>query len=64
VKSFFARSLSIKEKVFGSEHVYLVGVLQNLGIVYKILEDYTASQLFFERSLLINTKNYGYNHPN
>jgi tetratricopeptide (TPR) repeat protein len=59
----FERSLSIGEKVFGSDHPRMANSMNNLGAVLRVLGEFSKAKAVYESALRIAEKNLGPNHP-
>jgi len=59
----YKRSLDIFERVLGKEHPNIATILNNLGLLYHLIGDYTQAKPLYERSLVIREKVLGEDHP-
>ena len=57
------RSLTIREKVLGTEHPLVASSLNNLAALYQSQGNYPAAEPLFKRSLSIIEKAFGSEHP-
>jgi len=62
-KPLFERSLSVIEKVLGSEHPNVATCLNNLALLHQTQGNYAQAQPLYERALAIWEKVYGEVHP-
>lgn len=61
-EAIFRRSLAIREKTRGHEHLDTATSLNNLAILLKVKGDYTTAELFYRRALAIYEKALGSKH--
>jgi tetratricopeptide (TPR) repeat protein len=59
----YNRSLAIKEKAFGNDHLNLVITLGNLAALYKSQGRYADAEPLYKRALAIREKALGPDHP-
>jgi tetratricopeptide (TPR) repeat protein len=60
---FLERSLAIREKKLGTEHLDVASSLSNLGLLYRNQARYAEAEQLFLRSLTIRKKHLGEDHP-
>jgi tetratricopeptide (TPR) repeat protein len=59
----YQRSLSIREKVLGSDHPDVANSLNNLAELYRVQGKYAEAEPLYRRSLSIREKQLGSDHP-
>ncbi|MEG4114145.1 MULTISPECIES: CHAT domain-containing tetratricopeptide repeat protein, partial [unclassified Microcoleus] len=59
----YQRSLTIREKLFGSEHPDVAASLNNLAEMYRQMGNYAQAEPLYQRSLTIREKLFGSEHP-
>jgi tetratricopeptide (TPR) repeat protein len=55
--------MELKRKVFGEESASYATSLNNLGYLYKSMEDYQRAETFYLKTLEIRKKVLGEEHP-
>ncbi len=56
-------AVELSEKALGPDHPDTATTLNNLGLLYRSIGDYTKTELLYQRALKINEKALGPDHP-
>ena len=62
VESLLGRALTIREKVFGSNHPKTLKILRELALFYRVTSKNEKAELFYQRALVISEKVFGLVH--
>jgi tetratricopeptide (TPR) repeat protein len=60
----YQRSLAIREKTLGPDHLNVAGSLNNLALLYQVQGAYAKAEPLYQRSLAIREKTLGPDHLN
>ena len=62
-EQMWKRSLAIKQKVLGSDHIDLCSTLANMGVLCKKRGMYAEALSWFNKALVIKARVLGSGHP-
>lgn len=62
-KGLYEQSLTLRESLYGSQHLKVADTLNELAMMHYKLAQYTQAEQLLEKSLAISQKTYGNNHP-
>jgi tetratricopeptide (TPR) repeat protein len=60
---FFKKALAVREKIFGLEHPSVVYSYNNIGMVYKDMENYKKALESLQKALALGETVFGPDHP-
>ncbi|CAF1430939.1 unnamed protein product [Rotaria sordida] len=61
--SFFQKSLDIRQKSLGEDHISFANIYDNLGSVYKSIGSKLVAQSYYQKAFDIRQRSLDENHP-